>query len=439
MVQACEAHSSDPTRAEQRGSIGDIFRAALLSNVNLGGDNVNRGMLLGALLGGIIGAHSIPMDLLTGLHRYEELQSSITAFVQLLRAQAAHAKAVAAESGAELIPHFGRPWPLPLYDYVHTYGSRRSSQADGDAAVPVHAVKGTPIQPPVDLPSKLGFITADASRAGVEPSQLWYDRTVGPLLLWTVAVPGHPATTQVTAIQQGWREPKAGAGIGPVRVAMGGWLRVQRLAPRALRPVDHASVAALDAGDAAADRAEVMRQLSGSSAATATASQAATSAEDTAFSAAVERAAAWVSEGSWARLTVAEDTESLAHARHRRAPVVTSQPGTGLFYYPHSQDTASEVVSVLATRLQLLSSTDNAPVRASNGSAEQMDPVSERLAGQYGLTAPQVRIDMQATVNLVQPGAAAGVNSQPGVGTSAVGSPVKLAGLSLVETPKSCA
>jgi len=63
----------------QKKVVGEIFREALASNTSLGGDTCNRGMLLGSILGGVIGASNIPQDLLEGLVRGAELRSAVKA------------------------------------------------------------------------------------------------------------------------------------------------------------------------------------------------------------------------------------------------------------------------------------------------------------------------------------------------------------------------
>lgn len=59
---------------------GDI-EAGLLANVNSGGENVHRGMLLGALLGAAHGGSRIPAALKEGLVDHEGLARDIDAFV----------------------------------------------------------------------------------------------------------------------------------------------------------------------------------------------------------------------------------------------------------------------------------------------------------------------------------------------------------------------
>lgn len=77
---------------------GDI-EAGLLANVNSGGENVHRGMLLGALLGSAHGASRIPPALKEGLVDHEGLARDIDAFVA---AVCASERASAAEGAAAL-------------------------------------------------------------------------------------------------------------------------------------------------------------------------------------------------------------------------------------------------------------------------------------------------------------------------------------------------
>jgi ADP-ribosylglycohydrolase len=57
------------------------FRASLLKNVNAGGDNVHRGMVLGLLLGAT--TNELPHDLIDGLADKNQLKQEIDAFVEI--------------------------------------------------------------------------------------------------------------------------------------------------------------------------------------------------------------------------------------------------------------------------------------------------------------------------------------------------------------------
>jgi len=52
----------------------------LLANANTGGENVHRGIVLGALLGAEMGEAAIPEHLKTGLKDYEAIRGEIEAF-----------------------------------------------------------------------------------------------------------------------------------------------------------------------------------------------------------------------------------------------------------------------------------------------------------------------------------------------------------------------
>lgn len=60
---------------------GGDFEAAVLANVNAGGENVHKGMLLGALLGAAHGASRIPPALKEGLVDSAGIAADIDAFV----------------------------------------------------------------------------------------------------------------------------------------------------------------------------------------------------------------------------------------------------------------------------------------------------------------------------------------------------------------------
>lgn len=56
------------------------FEQGLLANANCGGENVHRGIVLGALLGAEAGERGIPEHLKTGLKDYEAINAEIEAF-----------------------------------------------------------------------------------------------------------------------------------------------------------------------------------------------------------------------------------------------------------------------------------------------------------------------------------------------------------------------
>jgi hypothetical protein len=57
------------------------FRQAMITNINLGGDNCNRAVIIGFLLG-CIHSESIPDEWIKGLHNHEQLQQLITETTQ---------------------------------------------------------------------------------------------------------------------------------------------------------------------------------------------------------------------------------------------------------------------------------------------------------------------------------------------------------------------
>lgn len=56
------------------------FEGGLLANANTGGENVHRGILLGALLGADVGESQIPEHLKTGLKDYDAIREEIESF-----------------------------------------------------------------------------------------------------------------------------------------------------------------------------------------------------------------------------------------------------------------------------------------------------------------------------------------------------------------------
>lgn len=56
------------------------FEGGLLANANVGGENVHRGIVLGALLGAEVGEKAIPEHLKTGLKDYSAIREEIEAF-----------------------------------------------------------------------------------------------------------------------------------------------------------------------------------------------------------------------------------------------------------------------------------------------------------------------------------------------------------------------
>lgn len=57
------------------------FSEVVLANANSGGENVHRGLVLGALIGAQVGASGIPSELKTGLHHSAAIEAEVQAFV----------------------------------------------------------------------------------------------------------------------------------------------------------------------------------------------------------------------------------------------------------------------------------------------------------------------------------------------------------------------
>lgn len=60
---------------------GDTCWKALLANANVGGENVHRGAILGAILGARVGDENLPNELKSGLYNMESIAEEIDSFV----------------------------------------------------------------------------------------------------------------------------------------------------------------------------------------------------------------------------------------------------------------------------------------------------------------------------------------------------------------------
>jgi len=67
----------------------DDFESATIVNINLGGDNTNRAVLIGLILGAIHGSHNIPSKWKMGLHNYQSISLLIENTVQFIRTSSA--------------------------------------------------------------------------------------------------------------------------------------------------------------------------------------------------------------------------------------------------------------------------------------------------------------------------------------------------------------
>jgi len=95
--------------------IGQIFYEAIISNTNLGGDNINRGILLGTLLGLLIGESNIPKYLITDLYRYKELTSIIDKYIDMIMITLK--QSTIDTNKAEIFPFYGQPSVFPFVPY----------------------------------------------------------------------------------------------------------------------------------------------------------------------------------------------------------------------------------------------------------------------------------------------------------------------------------
>lgn len=58
----------------------------LIANANVGGENVHRGSLLGAILGSRAGYDRLPLQLEKGLYEQEQLEKEVDEFVKVVTA-----------------------------------------------------------------------------------------------------------------------------------------------------------------------------------------------------------------------------------------------------------------------------------------------------------------------------------------------------------------
>jgi ADP-ribosylglycohydrolase len=69
------------TRASYLNSETEGIWKALLNNANIGGENVHRGAVLGAILGARVGDENLPDQLKSGLYDCQLLEEEINSFV----------------------------------------------------------------------------------------------------------------------------------------------------------------------------------------------------------------------------------------------------------------------------------------------------------------------------------------------------------------------
>lgn len=108
---------TNDTTSSWKSTLGTIFHQALIANTNLGGDNINRGIVLGTILGSLIGESNIPIHCVQNLYRYQELCSVINLFVEMVKDSLTHGNSSVSRTD-QLVPSFGRPRFFPFQDYT---------------------------------------------------------------------------------------------------------------------------------------------------------------------------------------------------------------------------------------------------------------------------------------------------------------------------------
>merc|ERR1719350_733260 len=77
----CYLDLNFPTLLFMAVKYDDKIEECLLANANTGGENVHRGLVLGALVGAACGSEAIPEKLKTGLVFHDEIKKEIDAFI----------------------------------------------------------------------------------------------------------------------------------------------------------------------------------------------------------------------------------------------------------------------------------------------------------------------------------------------------------------------
>ena len=83
-VTACYLDTSVPSLLTMCYKYDGKLEEGLLANANCGGENVHRGVLLGAFLGASVGEQQIPEKWKKGLRDYEKIAKEIDAFATAL-------------------------------------------------------------------------------------------------------------------------------------------------------------------------------------------------------------------------------------------------------------------------------------------------------------------------------------------------------------------
>ena len=88
------------TRTSYLNSETEGIWKALLANANIGGENVHRGAVLGAILGARVGDENLPEQLKSGLYDRQSLEEEINSFVDaVMQKQSSTASSKVGEAG----------------------------------------------------------------------------------------------------------------------------------------------------------------------------------------------------------------------------------------------------------------------------------------------------------------------------------------------------
>jgi hypothetical protein len=91
------------------------FRQAMITNINLGGDNCNRAVVIGFLLG-CIHSEGIPVEWINGLHNHKQLQQLITETTQHIQTSGAQLNGFFLTDGKSNLCNLKSNLPLPTND-----------------------------------------------------------------------------------------------------------------------------------------------------------------------------------------------------------------------------------------------------------------------------------------------------------------------------------
>ena len=323
-------------------SPGEAMRAALLANTNLGGDCCNRGMMLGAVLGAVVGRAGIPADLIDGLARREELLADFQRFSALCASAAAAAAAAAAEGMHAPSGRLGRPWPSPLLS--------SPSGALGGLALPV------------DFAGKLALLQRLAAAGGRPLHQLRFFRHLYPRAGWGAGAAqqlGSKGAPSCFALAPGLQLAPT-LRLSPLHL-LDGAVGVAAAAAAAAG----ARCLGLEEGVAVRDRREALEEQSGSTGGRGSGSSSSSSASSSSSSSSgaggVASSALDASPFTYPSLAqlqacAAGSDDAVCSSWWAQEGSSSSssssavQPGVGVFYYPHPLEMAVTLAACQADR-----------------------------------------------------------------------------------------